>query len=348
MEFLINRLQGIQVEHFLLCGGGPEVHHGNLGLHVREFHLLALHSGEFHVNVADFFGLPDLGRKFHLVNTSFGLFFKGFHVLGVRINGLEGVRDALHEKTVRGLGEYRKSIIEFLEKDRNNGKGMGMRHNILHPVAVVLYVPAGNGGVSAEGICDNAGNVPYTGVVGVLHLLKVETFLRALHLIRAKGIGFHNHGIPFLKKEGCHLAVLVIEVDELRLGLRDGKLIRECAFGIRLQGIQHLETIHVQELYYKFLLRAVLEDAVYAGLVPVAGEKRGKEDGAKRYAAAKAFHIRQGFWRRFPSSPEAQAAALPCGNPCLLLSGEAQGGYGCEALPCQARLRLPSCRERRP
>ena len=169
-----------------------------------------------------------------------------------------------------------------------------MSHHILHPVAVIGDIPAGNGGISPQGIGDDAGNIPYAGVVGVFHLLEIEGFLTPLHLICAKGIGFHSHDISLLKKKGRNLAVLIIKVYELRLGLLYVHSVVEGAVFLGPEGIQHLETVHVQEFDDEFRLGAVLENTADVGFLRIAG----KENGAKQCTkdnAAKVSHTLQRF-----------------------------------------------------
>ena len=113
MEFVIQRQQGIDVEHLLLVGRRPEIEHHDLALRLRQLGFLAVHSGKFDVDIAYLGSILQLILHLQAGAAPGGFFFQRFHITGFRIDALERIGYGSEEDGVRGLVEYGRLFISF-------------------------------------------------------------------------------------------------------------------------------------------------------------------------------------------------------------------------------------------
>ena len=101
--------------------------------------------------------------------------------------------------------------------------------------------------------------------------------------------------VALLEEEGGDLLVPVEEIEEFRAVLLQFGLVGEGAGGVRLDGVQHLVLIDIQELDDHGRIGLVLQGSVDDGLRAAGGQKEGRpEDGED----LNGFHTRQGWHRR--------------------------------------------------
>ena len=169
-----------------------------------------------------------------------------------------------------------------------------MLHHITDAAAVVIDIAAAQFLVRIR-VRGEAGHVQHELRIVAFDLLQEQGLFGALDGIVAQGVGGHFHVVALLEEEGGDLLVPVEEIEEFRAVLLQFGLVGEGAGGVRLDGVQHLVLIDIQELDDHGRIGLVLQGSVDDGLRAAGGQKEGRpEDGED----LNGFHTRQGWHRR--------------------------------------------------
>ena len=345
MEFVVQRDEGVHVEHLLLGGRRPEVEHHDLGVHLGEFLPGAVGRREVDVEVTDLAGALQGVADLQGVVAAGGLLGEGLHVAGVGIDGLQGVADALEEDAVGGLVEHGEVLVDPLEEDRHGGQGLRVFQDVAGAAAVVVHIAAGEFGIGIRGLAGSeAVHVHEELRILVLHILQEDGFVGTFHGVVAQGVGRHFHAVAGLQQERRHLPLTVEQIDEFRVLGREFHVVGEGAGSVRFHGIQDLVLADIQEFDDDRRIGLVLQGAVDDGLGAAGGEKKGRSGGSED---SNDFHTRQGWRRRWLSFPPGRPGVWACGSPCPPRSGGAPGGCACAGLPSRGR-RHPRAGTERP
>ena len=202
MEFVVERDEGVHVEHLLLGGRRPEVEHDDLGIHLGELLPGAVGRRKVDVEITDLAGLLQGMADLQGVVPAGSLAGEGFHVTGVGPDGLQGVADALEEDAVGGLVEHGKILIDPLEQDRHGGQGLRVLQDVARAAPIIIHIAAGELHIGIRSLTGGkAVHIHEELRVLILHILQEEGFVGAFHGVVAQRVGSDFHAVARLQQQ---------------------------------------------------------------------------------------------------------------------------------------------------